>query len=269
MAYAATTLATLKSRLSQLVGGQGRFWSAFEQEVALNEALSIWHLMVGEFSYAAFATGTAGENILMTLFNPATGATPLYVYTTGTATTTAPVSLSINRVGTVATQTTETGVGDAITTSTRSTYPKLTQVSVPDLDYQWGGWHTATTSVTEYWAPWGLNQMVVPAIPSSEIRVDYYRADRLLVADADYIQLGDEELNKILAYALWQLNFKSGTEEAFKNTAPLRELFLFAATTRNQRLRSSQLYRDFMGADYGVSQSELLKETIPQKAARG
>jgi hypothetical protein len=49
VAYQRVTLSQLKDRLAERLGGQGRFWSEAEQELALNEALAVWQLMTGDF----------------------------------------------------------------------------------------------------------------------------------------------------------------------------------------------------------------------------
>lgn len=49
MAYQRTSLSQLKARLLERLGGQGRFWSEAEQELAINEALAVWQLMTGDF----------------------------------------------------------------------------------------------------------------------------------------------------------------------------------------------------------------------------
>jgi hypothetical protein len=103
MAYASVTLSELDSRLLKLTGGQGNFWNTFERYAAINEALSVWQVMVGEFSARATWSAATATLSFEDLYNPATGATDLVV---SGGTTTAPIPLSVWRVGTVATRTT-------------------------------------------------------------------------------------------------------------------------------------------------------------------
>lgn len=49
MAYQRITLAELRSRLAERLGGQNNFWSVAEQEMGLNEALAAWQLLTGDF----------------------------------------------------------------------------------------------------------------------------------------------------------------------------------------------------------------------------
>lgn len=254
-AYARTTFAQLKARLADRVGGQERFWTAFEFEMAINEALNVWQLLVGEFSYSAQMTTYQDSFDQLYAVGGTTGTCYLKVVE---STADAPYPLSVWRVG-----------RDTATHTTGSLYafPKLVQASVLDLDNISTSWVTTATATADYWCPAGVNRIVWAPVPNTPVRVDYYRGDRLLDDDADYVQLGDEELNRILDYAVWQLNVKSGTEEAFNNTNPLKGLFGLAAKLRNQKLRQSQLYKDVMGGDYGEAQPS--REAAPQAGGRG
>lgn len=254
MAYAATTFSTLKALLKERAGGGDNFWTDFEYGFAINEALNVWQLLVGEFSaQAKWAPADLGDEI-EDLYYPSSGGREFLI--PGTATQ-APLPLSVWRVGTDVTTN---------STATLNSFAKLIQASLPELDYGYPGWRTGTAATPEYWCPAGLNKIVFYPRPNTHLRLDYYTGDQLLVAEGDYVQLGDEELNRILDYAVWQLNVKSGTEEAFTTTKPLRELFLLAAGLRNQKLRGSQLYKDFMGDDRGETQPD--RDAVPQKGAR-
>jgi hypothetical protein len=140
------------------------------------------------------------------------------------------------------------------------------QASLPEYDYGYPGWRTGTATTPSLWAPCGINKIVFYPRSSVTLRLDYYTGDRLLNDEEDTVQLGDEELNRVLDYAVWQLNIKSGTEEAFNTTNPLRALFLLAASLRNQKLRGSQLYKDYMGADRAELQPK--REATPQAGGR-
>lgn len=242
MAYAQTTFATLKALLKERVGGHDNFWTNFEFGLAINEALSVWQLMVGEFStQSQLSTSSLGGEV-EDLYYPATGTSDMVVVS---STATAPLPLSVWRVGT-----------DVQTHTTGQLYafPKLVQGTLPEFDHGYPGWRTGTATTAEYWAPCGLNKIIFYPRPNTWVRLDYYRGDQLLVDEADYIQLGNEEINRLLDYAVWQLNIKCGTAEAFTNTEPLKQLMDLAATLRNQKLRGSLLYKDFMGADRGEGQ---------------
>ena len=256
MAYAAVTLTELVSRLGKLVGGKGNFWSRFELEVALNEALSVWQVLVGEFSSKATWSAATATLSFEDLYNPSTGATDLVV--TG-GTTTAPLPLSVWKVA----------KASAYTTGGLATYPKLDEVSAVELDYANPGWPAVAATTIESWAPYGLNKVVFPVHTAATLAVDYYRGDIPLptsLTETGYVQLGEEELQAILAYAMWQLNLKCGTEEAFTTTKPLRDIFLVAAQLRDVKLRGSALYKDYMGNDQGESMPS--RDAVPQKGGR-
>ena len=255
MSYAKTTFTQLKDRLAQRVGGQGNFWAEAEREIALNEALNVWQLLVGEFQATGVLLSSGISQEVAELYNPATGTVNI-VYETGT-TTANVVPLSVRRLGTIV----------HTTTGSLYSYPKLQQLSMPDLDYGYSGWRTGTAATPDYWAPYGINKVVFYPRPNTNIKVDYYKGSRLLNSNSDYIQLGDEEINRILDYAVWHLSVKSGTEEAFGTTNPLKDMFMAAAELRNQKLRTLQLYKDFLGSDYGESQP--FRAADPQGAARG
>jgi hypothetical protein len=244
MAYALTTYSALKGLLKKRVGSNGTFWSEFEYGMAVNEALNVWQLLTGEFSSQGKVAPSDISSEFYSLYNPSSGAMTMVLPGTSTA---APLPLSVWRIGTDVTTN---------TTGALNSFAKLVQASLPELDYGYTNWRTGTAATPEYWVPNGLNQVVFYPRPSTHVRVDYYRGTQLLVAETDAVQLGDEELNRILDYAVWQLNIKAGTEEAFGTTGPLRELFLLAAQLRNSKLRGSQLYKDFLGGDRGEVQPD-------------
>jgi len=254
VAYAQTSFATLKALLNKRVGGQGNFWNDFELGLALNEALSVWQVLVGEFStQAQLATGSLGGEV-EDLYYPATGTSDMVV---AHSTATAPLPLSVWRVGTDV---------QTHTTGSLYTFSKLVQVTLPELDYGSPGWRTGTAAAADSWAPCGLNKIIFSPRPNSYVRLDYFRGDQPLTAEADYVQLGNEELNRVLDYAVWQLNVKSGTEEAFTSSEPLKQLFLTAANLRNTKLKGSLLYKRFMGQDRGENQPT--REAANVKGAR-
>lgn len=254
MAYTRTTLTQLKAKLLERVGGGGNFWTEFEFEAAINEALAVWQLLVGEFSVEGKISTTNLPQEFVKLYDPAGTAVSIEV-TNGTTANVLP--LSVWRIGTDVT---------AHTTGSLYTFNKLVQQSLPDLDHAYSGWRTGSASTAEYWVPQGVADVVFSPRPNTPVKLDYYKGSRLLDAASDYVQLGDEELNRILDYAVWQLNFKSGTQEAFQNTGPLKEMFILAATLRNAKLRASKLYKDFLGSDYG--EAEPSREADTQKGGR-
>lgn len=147
----------------------------------------------------------------------------------------------------------------------------ITHLSTHDLDKGWYGWRNEVPRgvCPEYWSVLGINQMFVYPIPSIDFALKYLYLDGepRLTDNAENIDLGDEEIMRIIDYAAWLLAFKQGLKEAFDNPAPFRELFLKAATGRGARLRATALYRKFMG-EHRDEQTPV-REAIPQKGVRG
>lgn len=128
----------------------------------------------------------------------------------------------------------------------------LTQITSYELDKGFAGWRTAVTGTEEcpeYWAPMGLDKLALYPQPAADILLDvqYLKGDPRLTADSAYLDLGDEEITRIIDYAQWVLAFKEGVEEAAKNSEPLKQLFLQAANSRNARLKQTAAYRRYMG----------------------
>jgi hypothetical protein len=149
--------------------------------------------------------------------------------------------------------------------------PALTHLSTYDLDKGFYGWRgqTTTSNCPSYWAPLGIHKIFVYPMPSNVFQLVYLylQGNSRLTANADYLDLGDEEILRLIDYAAWLLSFKQGLKEAFENTNPFRELFLLAAGGRNARLRSSALYRKFMGEHRDEEQPTRMAQ--PQKGVRG
>lgn len=123
----------------------------------------------------------------------------------------------------------------------------LTETSLFELDMANPNWR-GRTGTPEFWAPDGLNWFAVsPAPTSGGFLIEGYREPPVLDNDSDYIDLGDEDLLKILDYAQWYMSFKEGIQEGLQNTAPLLQGMIEAAALRNSRLRKSAFYREFMG----------------------
>lgn len=125
--------------------------------------------------------------------------------------------------------------------------PVLHQTSVYELDTGTPDWRK-TFGTPLYWAPDGFDWVVLsPAPLGGGILLEGYKEPPVLNNDWDYIDLGDEELVRILDYAQFYLAFKQGPQEATENVKPLLENMMQAASLRNARLRASALYREYMG----------------------
>lgn len=202
--YARVTLTDLKNRLSEKVGNNTTFWTDGEKKDAINEALSIWQLVTGEFNKTftlSVVSGTVYYDI------PKQIASALRVSYSGTP---------------------------------------LTLISLSELDYGFVGWQ-GTTGTPTYWTPVGLNKFAVyPQPTSGTLRIEGYAEAVRLNADGDFLQVGDEELTRLLDYAHHYLTIKEGTSELEAST-PAVQRFFTAGALRNARITATTFFRRIMG----------------------
>ncbi len=235
MAYARTTIATLRSILTERLGGQATFYTQTEIDQALNESLSVWQLLTGEY------TAEYSQKIVE-------GAAVVVIDTTA-----APPPMGVIRIR---------GVDQQGGTSGSALYP----ISLFEMDQENFNRLSATSASPSDWAPLGYDSFVVhpPASTTQTVGIQYLSGDiRISIDGTDYIDLGDEEIQSIVQYSHWFLAFKEGLGEAFANVSPLRELFLLAARLRNQKLRNTAPYRDYMAQPRDEAQPS--RETKPQE----
>ena len=76
--------------------------------------------------------------------------------------------------------------------------------------------------------------------------VDGVAVTPVLGADADFVDIGSEELNHILDYVQHVASFKEGGQE-FLNTQDLLKSFLAGAAFRNSALKASARFREWLG----------------------
>jgi len=239
MAYARTTVAEFRSLLIERIGGNETFWDTGEIDLALNEALAVWQLITGDFVLAVSTTLPAGAQII-------------------TLSTTATPSLGVIRLRRMT------------TTATPSPSTTLYPLSIQEADQGYYGRQGSASGTPEYWAPFGINKfMIHPSASTTQtVQVQYYSADsRLVMNGTTYLDLGDEEVLRLVDYAQWVLSFKEGLKEALVNTQPLREMFLVAARLRSAKLRGSALYRNYMGNDR--DETKPLRDSNPQAGLKG
>jgi hypothetical protein len=158
----------------------------------------------------------------------------------------------------------------------------MERVSLTDLNLtipNWRGTTTATAGAPTtpiYWAPLSLSLLVIyPADAASHaLTVEGIRATPLLIAEDDFIDVGAEELNQLLGYAVHALAFKNGGQ-TLASTYPQWVGFLKAAAEHNQQFARSAFYRRVQGQDQlrrippveSQAQPTLLDE-LGQRAAR-
>lgn len=233
MSYQTTTLTTLLQRLATRYESQP-FWTQDQAVRAINEALRIWSLITGTWQ---------GANALSTIPND-----PYLV------------------------------VGGTLTKATRVAVngQYLYQTSLVGLDNSVNNWEGTTTATAgapsrpTMWAPVGLTEIAIyPAdatVLGSPCVVDGIRSTTILVNGGDFLDLGDEEINTLLGYALHVLSFYKGAE-ALKQTRPLLVAFLQAAIKRNSVFAAGDLFRKIVGKDFTRFYAPMEQASGPQQDA--
>ena len=211
MSYQRVTLATLKQRLQEKAGNSANFWSSIECQDAINEAICYWQGLTGEWTEIRPFTldGSAIQNLNLPT-----------------------QSASLFRVSYVA----SSGLGTA-----------LVMTSLSELDNGFPGWNSVT-GIPSLWAPIGITKLAIyPQTSTGYLLLESYKEAPTLNADGEYIDIGDEEIVRLLGYAQWYLSFKEGVKEAVENVEPLMNQMVKAAILRNRRLLKSAFYRDYAG----------------------
>jgi hypothetical protein len=231
MPFQNTTLTALLARLA-LRYESAPFWAQPSAIFALNEALRLWNLLTGMARLSA--------NIQTIVDNPYLDLTTA---STGIA---QPQWLKITRVRRAA------------------ALQELNPVSLAGLDAAFPGWEAQTTvtarvsSVPRYWAPAGAGRLAIYPKDTSigaggngprTLIIDAISCANVLVNGGDFLDLGDDELNVLVGYALHVLSFSKGTT-ALAQTRPLYLAFLKAAAERNAIFAASSFYRKIIGQDW-------------------
>lgn len=213
-AFQNTTLATLQARLAERYDGQV-FWTADQARRAINEGLRIWNVITG-----TWRGSTAG---LVTIPGDP------YLF----------VDRSVAKV-------TRVSIGTRV----------LNPASLQQLDQLAPGWENSSAPAAtscRFWAPVGLTVIALSpadAFPAQQaITVDGIVAAPVLVNGGDFLDLGDEEINTLLGYALHVLSFAKGIS-AIAATRPLYVAFIKAAADRNAVFAASSVYRKLIGLDF-------------------
>ena len=220
MAYARTTNDQLRDLLAERMGGQRSFYTLSEYTFALNEALSVWQMLTGDFTAEYSQEVPEGADVVVL------------------DTTANPDAMGIIRIR-------RREGGD---TTGSALYP----LTVFEMDQEFPNRPAVTSSTMEYWAPLGYDSFVVhpPSSSTQTVGIQYRSAEpKLTLTGSNNIDLGDEDIPAIISYAHWVLAFKEGLKEAFENASPLKEIFMAAARLRNQKLRNTAPYRDYLAQD--------------------
>ncbi len=215
MAFTSYTLLDVRQMLQDKYD-QVPFWSTPEANTAINEALLMWNALTGFWK---------GPQTIITTPNN-------WDYE----------------------------LDSSIVFGTRVEYEGkgLAISSLADMDGGHPGWQGQNTgsggtvpTTPRTWLPLSLDMIAIwpaDAIGGHTLTVQGISQTPELVLDADYIDIGAEELNALLGYSLHALALKEGGAR-FTATMPYYQAFLQEAAEENDQLLDSAIFREFIGID--------------------
>lgn len=226
MAFQSFTLAQLQAELANKWDNVP-FWSAEEARTALNEGLHLWNSITGYWRSRTTLATVPNDN---------------YLAIPGVLAYKSRFQLADGTV--------------------------LSPSSLLGLDSgrpSWEGETTATTGVpstAKVWAPVSIDLVVIWPAPTTSVTltVDGMAQTPVLVNAGDFVDLGQEEHNQLLGYALHAAAFKLGGE-LWASTVPLYQSWIKAAGERNAQFKASSLYRRVLGIDEG-------RDALPLRAGK-
>lgn len=223
MAYTSITRAQLRQRIQDRYtshGGVDPFWTDPDANDAINESLRYFNLYTGYWRTTPLAPVTA-----------ATTAGSPFLLVPGTLTKAARIVVG----------------GRA-----------LQRKSIVEWYRTKRNWRTQTltsgspvpTTIRE-WAPIGLARIAIwPTDPAGGTVVTFEAITQtpILLLDASFLNLGDEEIHLLVCEALWILCFKRPSLlESYQ--ASTHQVFLQGMLERNDQLRGSSYFRQALGLD--------------------
>jgi hypothetical protein len=129
----------------------------------------------------------------------------------------------------------------------------LAKTSDVELDYGSPGWE-GVNGAPEFWAPNGIAKvMISPAPTSGTLTFTGLAEAPILTNPADFIDMGEEELSRMLGYAQHYLTVKEGSQE-LESTMGVWQKFIEGAAAKNRRLKATNFYRAAQGKMLGEHQ---------------
>lgn len=215
MSYTQVTLSTLLTRIGERTDASP-FWVPAQKIAAINEALRVWNMLTGMWK--------------------------------------APVTLPTT-AGTVWYSVPSTMVYD---TRMEFNGRPMDPESLNGMDNGRDGWEGESTVTGSdvptrptLWIPAGLNLFAIwprDAVGGNSLLLDGVRRTPVLSADADFIDIGQAELDALLGECVHILAF-SEAGQRWAATQQLHKNFLIAAAEQNARLNASVFFRNAMGLD--------------------
>lgn len=217
--YTRVNLDTLIQRVTERLGDNTTYWKAPEKRHALNEAIRVWAVMAASWS-RRFQLPTVQGQVFYDV--------PKQI-------------VSLQRV--------------------KYNSTPLYTSSLPELDYGVPNWQQAGVGTPSLWAPIGLDKVAVypPAAAGGFLNFEGLALAPAMNVGGDWLDLGDEEVNRILDYAHHVLSFKECGLE-FEATKSLMGSFVDAAALRNQRILAAGVFKRYMGMDKALEQRPVKSE---------
>lgn len=217
MPYTTYSRAALRTLLQQRWDATP-FWSPDDANLALNQAFRIWNLLTGYWRRRIVLPTVPNDPLL-----------PL--------------------PGTLVQQTSVSWQGEA-----------LAGASVDELNLVVPNWYTARVALADRparpiaWAPVGLRLIALyPAYAEvGSVEVDGIRATPVLTTDGETADIGPEELDVLLGYAVHAAALKGGAR-LLQRTLPGLRAFVDAAAARNTFLQRSAWYHRVQARGYAWS----------------
>lgn len=216
--YARVTLTDIQGYLTERVGNNTVFWPTAQLTEAINHAMRVWQCLTGEWTVTSGTVTMTGVHFYQL---PSTEYAP-------------------HRVS-------QTVTGEA-----------LALTSLDELDMGFPDWDSTTTGTPLYYAHVGATRIAIhPSEPSGTLSLESFQVTPTLSAGGDFINVGDEILQKLLDYAHHYLTFKEGSSE-MESTKGALEGLIEAAARRNQNLRFTNFYRSAGRARLNLAPTETL-----------
>jgi len=231
MAYASVTLSNLRQRLQDKWEGVP-FWSEEEALTAINESLHVWNMLTAMWKVRA--------TVLTTPNDP-------WVPLPSTMTYGLRVEFGGHPLG-------------------------LSSIQALDLAIpRWQGQTTASggsvPTSPRVFAKAGINLLAIwpaDAVGLNSLVVDSVTETPVLQTNDDTVDVGEEDLNTLLGYALHVASFKEAGPR-WQSTQGYYRAFMTAAADRNHRLRTSAYFRVAMGLDQAPMQPFRVRESLDGK----
>jgi hypothetical protein len=212
---ASFTWATIRQRLNERAEHKP-FWDATEDRDAFNESLLVWNLLTGMWKRRLTIVTVANQ------YDYQIPATMLY-----------RMRMTFNS-------------------------QPLSPSSREELNNGRYRWRSETTTSggdvpnrPMLWAPISLQLFYLwpaDAVGGGTLTLDGVSNTPVVVEDGDTVDMSEENLGALLGYSLHALTFKKGGP-AFAATMPLFKQFLEEAADENDLIKTSQVYRRWMGID--------------------